>query len=339
MAPRVILPFVIPSIDIGSLFGADSAVRREVDRAIVGAAAEVGFIQVGGLPPSISPSSGRLQQLKRIFSLPPEQQHPLWRQKFAAAHDNIYRGWFPLQEGHPTYKEGIDIGPDVAHGVERIDAGDPLCEGTPLPAEPALPGWRTAVAAYYRGMEQTGQVMMRSIARGLDLPEDTFGSLFERGISTLRLIRYPPRADGAPTSGAAHVDSGLLTLLAQDGVGGLQAKHRSGTWIDVPAAHDSLVVNFGRLMELWTAGRIRATEHRVIGVGQERYSVPFFYEPRVDALIAPLPPAETRPRTAAFLPFLYGDFVWAAATRFVEFSGLQHRRPPRGGALPHEMLK
>jgi isopenicillin N synthase-like dioxygenase len=131
------------------------------------------------------------------------------------------------------------------------------------------------------------------------------------------------------------VDSGLLTLLAQDGVAGLQAKNRSGSWIDVPAAHDSLVVNFGRLLELWTAGRIRATEHRVIGVGQERYSVPFFFEPRVDALIAPL---ETPPRTAAFSPFLYGDFVWAAATRFVEFSGLQHRRPPRGGALPHEMM-
>jgi hypothetical protein len=32
----------------------------------------------------------------------------------------------------------------------------------------------------------------------------------------------------------------------------------------------------------------------------------------------------------AFTPFLYGDHLWATTTRFVEFHGLEHLRPPRG---------
>jgi len=61
----------------------------------------------------------------------------------------------------------------------------------------------------------------------------------------LGLIRYPVRTDiervaesdaevwverggeRCTVMGAPHVDSGFLTLLAQDGVGGLQARHRS----------------------------------------------------------------------------------------------------------------
>jgi isopenicillin N synthase-like dioxygenase len=318
---------VIPCVDVGSLFGDDGFERRAADHAIQQAAAEIGFIQIQGLPDFVPLSRAQLKPLKQIFSLAPADLRQLWRQKFAPEHGNVYRGWFPLQQGHATYKEGIDIGPDVAAGGQRAVGDDPLHEPTPLPDEALLPGWRAAAAAYYRSLEYTGRVLMRSIARGLSLSERTFDAYFENGVSTLRLIRYPAREVTEPLSGVAHVDSGILTLLAQDGVGGLQAKNRTGSWIDIPAADDALVVNFGRLLELWTGGDIRATEHRVLSTGRERYSIPFFYEPGVDALIAPL-------KGAAFSPFLYGDFVWASATQFVEFSGLQHLRPARGGALP-----
>jgi isopenicillin N synthase-like dioxygenase len=318
---------VIPCIDVGSLFGEDCPERRAADHAIHQAAADIGFIQIRGLPDFVRLSPAQLKPLKRIFGLAPAELRALWRQKFAPEHRNVYRGWFPLQPGHATYKEGIDMGPDIAYGAARVADDDPLREPTPLPSDALLPGWRAAVAAYYRSLEHTGRTLMRSIARGLELPERAFDADFEDGISTLRLIRYPAREVTEALSGVAHVDSGILTLLAQDGVGGLQAKNRTGSWIDIPAADDALAVNFGRLLELWTGGDIRATEHRVLSTGRERYSIPFFYEPGVDAQIAPL-------KGSAFSPFLYGDFVWASATQFVEFSGLQHLRPARGGALP-----
>ncbi|MBL8669281.1 MAG: isopenicillin N synthase family oxygenase [Alphaproteobacteria bacterium] len=341
------IPPAIPAIDVAALFGPASRERDAADRAILDAASASGFMTVGGMPASVPHGAAARAALLRVFALDEPARHALLRQKFAPERPNVYRGWFPLQHGTATYKEGIDMGPDVAHAGLGLDPADPLTEPTPLPPEAALPGWRAAVAAYYRGMEELGRMLMRAVARGTGLPETFFDPYFAGGISTLRLIRYPVRTDASLAGadpdavtiahegarrtliGAPHVDSGFVTLLAQDGVGGLQARGRDGgAWLDVPPAEGTLAVNFGGLLERWTGGRIRATEHRVVSPGIERFSIPFFYEPRVDAAIAPLP----LPGAARFEPFLYGDHLWAAMMRFVEFQGLEAKRPPRGGA-------
>jgi isopenicillin N synthase-like dioxygenase len=90
-------------------------------------------------------------------------------------------------------------------------------------------------------------------------------------------------------------------------------------------------VNFGKVLEQWCGGRFRATEHRVVGTGQERRSIPFFHEARADAEIAPLP----LDGAAQFEPFLFGDYLWATTTQFVEFRGMEDlRRPQRGFPQP-----
>jgi isopenicillin N synthase-like dioxygenase len=351
----------IPVIDVSPLFdesrsaaaahGPHVADRATTDRAIAGrtatdqaianAAATAGFFVARGFPSRIPIDRRSRARLLRIFDLPEHEIRPLWRRKFDPSHTNVYRGWFPLQRGFLTSKEGIDMGADVAYGPSVVRDDDPLQEATPLPAEDALPGWREDAGRYYLGMIEAAQALMHSLARSLDLPEEFFDDAFDRGLSTLRLIRYPVRSDTEQAAandpgvwvhdggerryitGAPHVDSGFLTLLAQDGVAGLQARHRNGEWLDVPPMEETLAVNFGKVLERWTAGRIKATEHRVIGHGQERMSVPFFYEARADAEIAPLPSG------AAFEPFLYGDHLWATTTRFVEFKGMESLRPPR----------
>jgi isopenicillin N synthase-like dioxygenase len=54
-------------------------------------------------------------------------------------------------------------------------------------------------------------------------------------------------------------------------------------------------------------------------------SIPFFYEARVDAKIAPLPLDDRD----SFEPFLYGDHLWSTTTKFVEFQGMEELRTPR----------
>jgi isopenicillin N synthase-like dioxygenase len=332
----------IPRIDIGPLFAGPSAARDAVDRAIRTAASECGFITVVGVPATVPLDAATRRDLLRLFALAKPEQRKLWRQKFEPGNSNVYRGWFPQQDGIVTCKEGIDMGPDCAHGDRVVASDDPLREATPLPSEASLPGWRKAVTSYYRGMETTGQILMQSIARGLGLAETTFDQAFDGGISTLRLIHYPERTQTqlatvadpelwvqhqgqrCHVSGKAHVDSGLVTLLAQDGVPGLQARMPDGTWVDVEPREGTLAVNFGRVLERWTSGMIKATEHRVIGTGRARHSIPFFYEPRVDAEVAPLPLPDAKP----FAPFLYGDHLWAATTKFSEFEGMGPLRPP-----------
>jgi isopenicillin N synthase-like dioxygenase len=342
------MDYSIPLIDIGSLFGERSLRRDVTDRAIMAAATTSGFMVVRDLPPEVPAGNRARADLLRIFQLPQSETRKLWRQKFDSAHRNIYRGWFPLQKGFLTAKEGIDMGADVLHGVGVVRSDDPLREPTPLPTAELLPGWRESVAQYYGAMERISQVLMRAIARGLSLNEHFFDSSFEQGLSTLRLLRYPVRTDADQTArtdpgvwvthrgarfyvnGAPHVDSGFLTVLAQDGVPGLQARHLDGTWLDVPPTEDALAVNFGKVLELWCGGRIKATEHRVIGNGRERMSIPFFYEARADARIAPLP----MDGASSFEPFLYGDYLWATTTQFVEFKGMESlRKPVHAGRL------
>jgi len=339
----------IPAIDVSALFAGPSAERDSTDEVIAGAAATVGFFVAQGFPGRLPVDRDSRALLLGLFQLPSRETRALWRQKFDPSHANVYRGWFPSQRGFLTSKEGIDLGPDVAYGPSVVRSDDPLREATPLPPETALPGWRESAARYYRGMVEVSAALMQSIARSLKLPEHFFDNAFDRGLSTLRLLRYPPRTDTEEAaasdpsvwvmhrgrryyvSGAPHVDSGFLTLLAQDGVEGLQARHHNGQWTDVPPAEGTLAVNFGKVLELWSAGRIKATEHRVIGSGLERMSVPFFYEARADAEIRPLPIDEAD----AFAPFLYGDYLWATTTQFVEFRGMESLRSPmRGDGAP-----
>ena len=334
---------MIPIVEAGGLFAAELGARSRADSELFAAARDVGFVSLRGLPGEVPLGGAARERLLSVFSLDEAERLPLYRRKFMPGNANIYRGWFPAQPGNLTSKEGIDLGGDIAHGHDLTVPGDPLREVTPLPGEDRLAGWREAAAAYYLAMERVATTLMHSLARSLALPPDYFDDAFRRGLSTLRLIRYPPRTAaelaavtdsslwvGTPSgrrhlAGAPHTDSGFVTLLAQDRVAGLQVRGRDGQWIDVPPLEESLVVNFGQVLEQWTAGRIRATEHRVLGSDVERYSIPFFYEARADATIAPLPidPADR------FAPFEYGDFLWKRITQFVEFRGMEAERRPR----------
>jgi isopenicillin N synthase-like dioxygenase len=206
----------IPCIDIQSLFGGKADSRDAVDRAILAAATDSGFMTVSGLPASVPIDAGTRRDLPRIFSLPaqavPRPQTP------------IYRGWFPLRDDADCCVEGIDIGPDVAYGPAVTDRTDALRERTPLPPDDALPGWAPTAGRYYRGMERAAELLMRGIARGLGLAEDIFDAASSGGISTLRLAHYPARGNRDANALSAHADLGLVTLLARDGIAGLQAR-------------------------------------------------------------------------------------------------------------------
>jgi isopenicillin N synthase-like dioxygenase len=333
----------IPLVDVAPLFDTAQSAWEIPDRALAAAARDIGFVCIRGLPREAAPGPHERARLLAIFGLDEAGRRRLYRRKFAPENANVYRGWFPLQPGNLTSKEGIDIGGDLVHGPAIAVPADPLREPSPLPDEEYLPGWRADVAAYYHALEQVAEVLMRSLARSLGLRPDYFDHSFRKGLSTLRLIRYPSRSPAELAMvqdpalwvefngtrryliGAPHTDSGFVTLLAQDGVAGLQARSRSAEWVDVPPLEGTLVVNFGQVLEQWSAGRIRATEHRVLGSGRERFSIPFFYEARADATISPLP----LDRPDLFAPFEYGDFLWQRMASFIEFRGMERERPER----------
>jgi isopenicillin N synthase-like dioxygenase len=317
-----------PIIEISSLFGEASQARNAADRAILAAAEEAGFMLVKGLPPEVQTGAALRTELLRFFALPHDVKRALSRNHSDPSRPLVMRGWFERRERDSSYYEGMEIGPDIAHGAEVVDPADPLRQATPLPEDGDVPGWQAVAGRYYLGMEQVAVALLRALARGLAVPERDLLEPFAFGMSTLRLLRYPQRSAAAAldTTGElyvthagarrmlasdAHTDFGFITLLAQHGVAGLQARLGDGRFVDVPVIEGALAVNFGKLLERWTGGHVKATEHRVLSSELERFSIPFFHEPSPDALIAPLPIAGAEP----FEPFLYGDHVWSASPR------------------------
>ena len=99
-----------------------------------------------------------------------------------------------------------------------------------------------------------------------------------------------------------HTDPGGITLLLQDDHGGLQAHSKQLGWIDIPPRPGTIVVNVGDVLQVWTNDRCTAGIHRVlpIPIGTGRYSVPFFFQPRMDATIEPWLEDDESPHYRAF---------------------------------------
>ncbi|CAG7820744.1 unnamed protein product [Allacma fusca] len=86
-------------------------------------------------------------------------------------------------------------------------------------------------------------------------------------LNTARTAYYPPIRDDAIAGDircAPHTDYGLLTLLFQDDIGGLEVQGSNTEWLPVTPIPGTIVVNSGDLLEKWTCGYFVATPHRVI---------------------------------------------------------------------------
>ncbi len=193
-----------------------------------------------------------------------------------------------------------------------------------------LPGFRESMVAFFEAFS------LLSI-RTLELLQDALGLLgADRNLltssptsSTVRLNHYTV-GDPVPTSeriGLAdlgetalgfHTDPGVLTLLLQDDIGGLQTQALDGSWVDVPPTPGTVVVNLGDCMQAWTNDRYRAAVHRVLPVASRRFSIPYFSNPSRDTIVTPLEQlAEGSPR---YRPFAWREF--SAARAYDNFTDL-----------------
>ncbi|KAL3627569.1 hypothetical protein CASFOL_028932 [Castilleja foliolosa] len=120
----------------------------------------------------------------------------------------------------------------------------------------------------------------------------------------LRLNRYPPCAINDQMLGIiSHTDSSFLTVLHQDGVGGLQLV-KNGEWIAVKPNPDTLIINIGDLFQAWSNDLYKSVEHRVVSNPMnERFSTAYFYCPSHDTVIQS---GHDEPRV--YRSFSFGEF-------------------------------
>jgi isopenicillin N synthase-like dioxygenase len=280
----------IPIIDVSGLRSEHLRERQAVAAMLGRAAREVGFLYVvnHGIPLTLLHAT--FEAAHALFDLPAEQKRALDIR--LSPHNRGYAGFLTEQLDEtalPDRKEAFNIGFDLAPDDPEVLAGVPF---RGVNVWPDLPGWRATMLAYFDACMDLSRVMHRGFALDLGIEEDFFTPLTDRPMATLRMLRYPSRDPAAPPEAlgaGTHTDYGNITLLATDGVAGLEVRRRDGTWIEAPSVPNALVVNIGDLLMRWTNDIYVSTPHRVRQPELRRHSLAFFVDPNPDANVAVLP--------------------------------------------------
>ena len=280
----------LPVVDIAPMLdGANPDARQRVAAGIGEACRAHGFFYIAGHGIDDALQAG-LRDASRAFFVLPEAE----KMRVQMLHGGrAWRGYFPvggeLTSGRPDLKEGLYFGTELPPDDARVRAGWPLHGANLWPA--AVPALRAAVLDYMAAASRAAQAVLAAVALSLGLEEDWFRRHYTADPTLLfRIFRYPPQPAGDDGWGVGeHTDYGLLTLLLQDDVPGLQVRTPQG-WLDAPPLPGTLVCNIGDMLDRLTGGAYRSTPHRVRNAsGRERFSFPLFFDPDFTARVTPLP--------------------------------------------------
>lgn len=259
-----------------------------------------------------------MKRAREFFNLPMDKKVCISLKKSTA-----YRGY--IQQGSEKtaskvdVKEGIYFGPESYSEDPDSVTREPMMGANQFPDEKELPGFATTIRTFINKMSLVGHSIMRGLALSLKFNDDYFHDKFNPAFPLLALWHYPPVPEESDSWGVGpHTDYGVLTILMQDDVGGLQVETSGGDWIDVTPIPGTFVVNVGDVMEAWTEGKFRATMHRVKNSSSKhRISAPFFFQPSLDCVIKPLDDViatesagkDTSTKLALHKPFKFGEYV------------------------------
>jgi isopenicillin N synthase-like dioxygenase len=279
---------IIPIIDFSSFATEKKEIATQINKACV----EHGFFYISGHGVSKA-LQNQIEILSHaFFQLPEEEKLDIVMSKGGKA----WRGYFPLNgeltSGKPDLKEGIYFGTELPADDIRVQKEIPLHGANLFPSAPA--GLKDTVLQYIDEVTTTGHLVMKAISLSLGLEENYFFKKYNQDpLILFRIFHYPPQIKTATQWGVGeHTDYGLLTILKQDAVGGLQVKSPAG-WIEAPPIENTFICNIGDMLDRMTGGLYRSTPHRVINSsGKDRYSFPLFFDPGIDTIIEPIPTAE-----------------------------------------------
>ena len=268
----------VPVIDCDIATRDEAAIARDVDEAL----REVGFMALTDIGVDQDMVARMFSAAREFFARP--QQSRL-RSAYGSAAENFgYQGF----------------GQESLDPARPSDLKETFTMRNLLEAPVALQRWpdeafRDVSEAFYQQAMAAALRLQRLMTRNLGVPTDFFTSKHSGENVTLRLLHYPPVAADAVAhqqmGAGAHTDYGMLTLLWQDEVGGLQVRDAAGHWHDVPPRPGAVVINAGDMLEAWSNGRYQSTWHRVLprNPGQERFSIALFVDPDSDTVIEALP--------------------------------------------------
>lgn len=272
----------IPVIDISAL--RDGSDPQIVADALHDASKSLGFIYIKGHGISDHVIDQARRQAFALFRSPLADKE---RVRISAKH----RGWLGQGAAKMQDDAQADLKESFIWGYQ--DSAGYTPEDHELRGQNQwpdfLPQLQSAAMDYFHAAHQVAHHMMRGFALGLNLNENFFLRTCSKPLSRCSFVYYPqqPEKMGEDQFGVGpHTDFGVLTVLCQDDVGGLQIEDINGEWIEAPVIDGALIVNVADLLTRWTDGAYKSTPHRVVNSsGRERLSLVLAFDPDPDTPI------------------------------------------------------
>ncbi|KAM3377500.1 2-oxoglutarate-dependent dioxygenase 19 [Capsicum galapagoense] len=173
--------------------------------------------------------------------------------------------------------------------------------------------YRDVVLEYSKKLREVARKLLGGVSESLGLEESYLDKALdlESGLQVFVGNYYPPCPQPELTMGMPpHSDHGLLTLLISNQVGGLQVQHQ-GKWINVNALPNSLLVNTGDHLEIFSNGKYKSNVHRaVVNNKVTRISVVTAHGPSLETIVRPASPLiEKENSPSAYIPMKYKDYL------------------------------
>ncbi|KAK9742870.1 hypothetical protein RND81_03G202100 [Saponaria officinalis] len=263
------------------------------------AATKFGFFQVINHGVAVSFLDRLLEAVKAVHELPGEEKRRQYREDILTTGNG-----FGFSSYHDLFESM------AASWCDTISV-----RLSPNPVEPRdIPSvCRNEVLEWDKEVKLLGDRLVGLLSEGLGLSYDRLnrGSYLERYGMVGHY--YPPCPEPEKTIGtASHTDLGMLTILLQDMVGGLQVEH-DGQWIDLKPVHGALVVNVGDLFQILSNDRYKSGEHRVYANPwkQPRVSIATFISPTFEdeKFYGPLEELITPENEALFKQLKFSDML------------------------------
>ncbi|GMH16398.1 hypothetical protein Nepgr_018239 [Nepenthes gracilis] len=174
-------------------------------------------------------------------------------------------------------------------------------------------GFREVASEYCARISQVARGLFGGISKSLGFEESYVEKALnlDSGLQILVANLYPPCPQPELAMGMPpHSDLGLLTLVIQNELSGLEVYH-NGRWIKINPIPNSLLVNIADSMEIFSNGRYKSNLHRaVVNSTATRISLAIANGPSLDTVVGPaagLIDEESHP--ALYMPMKYRDYM------------------------------
>ena len=303
----------IPIIDIDPLVipNDNSKLLRKTVNEIRHACKNVGFFYIKNHRIPKDHLNALIPLMQDFFNLPLEE-----KMKIHISKSDVFRGYTPLGKELTDEKydwhECVDFGLDLEPSHPEVMDGKQLVGPNQWPENQYH--LRKVLEKHWDLMIFLGRRITEGLAISLGLSKNYFAPFMSKSHSYMRISNYPPlennQEENIGEGIGAHIDYGFLTILLQNNIGGLEIKNSNNEWINAPIIPGTFLINIGHMIQRWTNDYYKATIHRVIPpINETRCSLPFFFEPNFDTVVAPLDKFCSADNLPRYKPIHFGDYL------------------------------